>query len=165
MRVPPRQKLHVISLPPDIQLVFEDRPGYLYARVSGPRDNREISIAYWTLVAPQGLSGAQSLVITYAMASATGGGVAVDVAIEAISDGDAVDTDAATSFDAANTGTAAAVPATAGLIDQVTVSLASVDSMAAGDYVRISLTRAVTNAVDTAAGDLYFLAAEWRDSA
>lgn len=53
MRVPPRQKLLVISLPPDIQLVFEDRPGYLYARVSGPRDNREISLAYWTLVAEQ----------------------------------------------------------------------------------------------------------------
>ena len=53
MRVPPRQKLLVISLPPDIRLVFEDRPGYLYAHVSGPRDNRDISIAYWTLVAEQ----------------------------------------------------------------------------------------------------------------
>lgn len=53
MRLPPRQKLLVISLPADIRLVFEDRPGYLYAQVSGPRDNREISIAYWTLVAEQ----------------------------------------------------------------------------------------------------------------
>lgn len=53
MRVPPRKTLHVTSLPPDIQLVFEDRPGYLYAKVSGPRDNREISIAYWTLVAEE----------------------------------------------------------------------------------------------------------------
>jgi hypothetical protein len=53
MCVPPRKKPHVISLPPDIQLVFEDRPGYLYAKVSGPRDNREISIAYWTLVAEE----------------------------------------------------------------------------------------------------------------
>ncbi|GAB2501630.1 hypothetical protein GCM10027266_20180 [Arenimonas alkanexedens] len=43
----------LISLPPDIKIVFEDRPGYLYARVSGPRDNREISLAYWALVAEQ----------------------------------------------------------------------------------------------------------------
>ncbi|WP_460457404.1 hypothetical protein [Arenimonas alkanexedens] len=43
----------MISLPPDIKIVFEDRPGYLYARVSGPRDNREISLAYWALVAEQ----------------------------------------------------------------------------------------------------------------
>jgi hypothetical protein len=121
--------------------------------------------AYWTLTAPQGLSGAQSLIVTYAMASATTGGIAFDVAVEAISDGDAVDTDSATSFDATNTATAAAVPGTAGFIDQVVVALTNIDSMAAGDYVRISVTRAVANAADTATGDLYLLAAEWRDSA
>ncbi len=43
----------VIPLPPDIQIVFEDRPGYLYARVSGPRDSHEISLAYWSRVAEQ----------------------------------------------------------------------------------------------------------------
>lgn len=50
---PPRQNQLVIPLPPDIHLVFEDRPGYLYAKVSGPRDNRDISLAYWTQVAEQ----------------------------------------------------------------------------------------------------------------
>lgn len=43
----------VTALPPDIKLVFEDRPGYLYAAVSGPRDSHQISIAYWTLIAEQ----------------------------------------------------------------------------------------------------------------
>lgn len=43
----------VPSLPPEIQLVFEDRPDYLYAKVSGPRDSQEISLAYWQLVAEQ----------------------------------------------------------------------------------------------------------------
>lgn len=41
------------ALPPDITLVFEDRPGYLYAAVTGPRDSKAISIAYWRLVAEQ----------------------------------------------------------------------------------------------------------------
>jgi hypothetical protein len=43
----------VTALPADIKLVFEDRPGYLYAAVSGPRDSKAISIAYWTEVAEQ----------------------------------------------------------------------------------------------------------------
>jgi len=40
----------VISLPEDIRLVFEDRPGYLYAHVTGPRDNEQISLAYWSAI-------------------------------------------------------------------------------------------------------------------
>jgi hypothetical protein len=43
----------VTALPPDITLRFEDRHGYLYAIVSGPRDSDAISIAYWTLIAEQ----------------------------------------------------------------------------------------------------------------
>lgn len=121
--------------------------------------------AYWTLVAPQGLTGTQSLVISYAMASATTGGVAFDVAVEAITSGDATDTDAATSFDTVNAATDAAVPGTAGYMEQVTVTLTNADSMAAGDLVRISIARDVADAADTATGDLYLLAAEWRDSA
>ena len=73
MRVPPRQNVHVISLPPDIHLVFEDRPGYLYARVSGPRDNRDISIAYWTLVAEQvHLRKARKLMVVEALGEREG---------------------------------------------------------------------------------------------
>jgi hypothetical protein len=43
----------VISLPDDIHLVFEDRNGYLYAQVTGPRDSHQISLAYWSRVAEQ----------------------------------------------------------------------------------------------------------------
>lgn len=38
------------SLPEDIRLVFEDRPGYLYAHVTGPRDSEQISLAYWSAI-------------------------------------------------------------------------------------------------------------------
>jgi hypothetical protein len=121
--------------------------------------------AYWTFVAPQGLTGAITAVISYAMASATTGGVAFDVALEALTTGDAIDTDAATSFDTANTGTDAAVPGTAGYMEQISVTLTNADSMAAADLVRISVARAVANATDTATGDLYLLAIEIRDAA
>lgn len=38
------------SLPEDIRLVFQDRPGYLYAQVTGPRDSEQISLAYWSAI-------------------------------------------------------------------------------------------------------------------
>ena len=73
MRVPPRKLLPVTALPPDIRLEFEDRPDYLYARVSGPRDNLEISIAYWTLVAEQvRLRKARKLMVVEALGEREG---------------------------------------------------------------------------------------------
>jgi hypothetical protein len=121
--------------------------------------------AYWTFVAPQGITGAWTAVISYAMASATTGGVAFDVALEAITSGDALDTDATTSFDTANTGTDSAVPGTAGYMEQVSITLTNADSIAAADLVRVSVTRAVANATDTATGDCYVFAVELRDAA
>ena len=41
------------KLPSEAQLLFEGRNQYLYAEVSGPNDNFEISMAYWTAVAEQ----------------------------------------------------------------------------------------------------------------
>ncbi len=43
----------MIPLPDDIRLVFEDRAGYLYAQVTGPRDSQQISLAYWSQIAEQ----------------------------------------------------------------------------------------------------------------
>ena len=121
--------------------------------------------AYWTFVAPQGITGTLTAVISYAMASATTGGVAFDVALEAISSGDALDTDATTSFDSVNTGTDAAVPGTAGYMEQIRITLTNADSIAAADLVRVSVARAVANGADTATGDCYALSVEIRDAA
>ncbi len=121
--------------------------------------------AYWTLAAPQGLSGALSCVITYMMASATSGNVDFEVAVEAITDADATDLDATTSFDTVNSSGATAVPGTAGYIDQVSITLTNADSIAAGDLVRISVSRDADDGTnDTATGDLYLLAAEVREA-
>lgn len=120
---------------------------------------------YWTLIFPQGWTGTITAVISYAMASATTGGVALDVAIEAIGTGDATDTDATTSFDTVNTGTDAAVPGTAGYMEQISITLTNNDSSAAAEMFRLSLSRQVGHATDTATGDLYVFAVELRDGA
>jgi hypothetical protein len=120
---------------------------------------------YWTLVAPQGFTGTMTAVISYMMASATSGGVAFDVAVEAITSADATDLDAASSFDTVNGGTDAAVPGTAGYMEQVSITLTNQDSAAAADYLRISLARDVADGADTATGDCYVLAVELRDAA
>jgi hypothetical protein len=119
---------------------------------------------YWTGIAPQGLSGALTLVVSYVMASATSGAVYFQSQIEAITDGDATDLDATTSFDTANSGNAT-VPGTAGHIDQISITLTNNDSLTAADYYRISLNRDADNASDTATGDAYVLAVELRDAA
>lgn len=121
--------------------------------------------AYWTGVAPQGWTGTVTAVITYMMASATTGNVIFQVALEAVTDGDATDLDATTSFDTANTSATTAVPGTAGYIDQISVTLTNADSIAAGDYFRLSLNRDADNASDSATGDAHVLAVELRDGA
>lgn len=119
--------------------------------------------AYWTGIAPQGLASALTAVITYVMASAISGAVRFQVAIEAVTDGDSVDLDSATSFDTANSN-GATVPGTAGFIDQLSVTLTNADNIAAGDYFRLRLNRDAdqTSGTDDAAGDCYVLAVELR---
>ena len=107
-------------------------------------------------------SSTLTAIVTYRAASATTGTALFDAAIEAISDGDATDTDAGSSFATDNTPTAPTVPGTAGYIDQLTITLSNNDSIAAGDYCRLRLNR---DNADTAAGDLQVLAVELRDAA
>ena len=122
--------------------------------------------AYWSFVAAQGLSGTLTLIITYAMVSATSGTVGFQAQLEAIAAGDAMDTDAATSFDAVNNSSSTTVPGTAGYIGQNTITMTNADAIAAGDYVRISLNRDADGSAitDSATGDAYVLAVELRDT-
>lgn len=125
-------------------------------------DTTTAETCYWTFVAPQGLSGALTAVVTYRAASATSGTAAFSVALECITDGDSTDTDAASSFATANSPSAVTVPGTAGYIDQYSVTLTNDDSIAAGDYCRLSLARNVAS--DNASGDLQVLAVEIREA-
>lgn len=122
---------------------------------------------YWTGIAPQGLTGALTLVVTYAMAAATSGAVGLQAQLEAITDGDALDTDLTTSFDTVNNSSSTTVPGTAGYLDQISITLTNTDSLAAADYYRLSLNRDADGSAitDSATGDLLLLAAELRDAA
>lgn len=109
-------------------------------------------------------SGTLKADIDYAMATATSGNVAFEVSVEAVTPGDAIDLDAADSFDSANSNSGA-VPATAGYPQRITVTLSSKDSVAAGDYVRLKLARiAPTNgSTATATGDARVLSVVLRE--
>lgn len=117
---------------------------------------------YWTFIAWQGIANALTAVITYRAASATSGTACFEVALECITDGDATDTDAASSFATVNTASAATVPGTAGYIDQFSVTLTNNDSIAVGDYCRLRLNRDVS--ADSASGDIQVLAVELREA-
>lgn len=121
---------------------------------------------YWTGIAPQGLTGTITVIITYTMASATSGACRWEALLEAITDGDTVDTDATTSFDSTNSA-GATVPGTAGHIDQVSITMTNADSIAAGDYFRLQVNRDAngTTGTDDATGDAQILAVEFRDAA
>jgi len=118
---------------------------------------------YWSAVVPVGWTGTITAKVYYIMASATSGDVDVDVAVEAVTDADATDLDAGTSFDTTNSTDNTTVPATAGYLDVVSVTLTNNDSSAAGDYIRFSLTRDAAS--DTATGDMYVLGMEIQDGA
>lgn len=119
----------------------------------------------WTGVAPQGLTGELTLVISYMMASAVTGGIRLEALLEAVTTGDATDLDAVDSFDTANGASDTAVPGTAGFMEQVTITLTNADSLAVADYFRLRVRRDPAHADDTAAGDCYVLAVELRDAA
>ncbi len=119
--------------------------------------------AYWTFIAPQGLAGALSVVL-----SLIGNGAGTNptywrAQLEAITSADATDLDAATSFDTANAGSIA-MPTTQGHMVQLTITLTNADSIAAGDLVRLSIDRDAANASDTFAADAYLLAVELREA-
>ena len=141
---------------PEVRLVNQ-RPVVAFA---GDTANET---CYWSAVIPQGWTGTKTAVIKYFMASATSGTLDIDVAVEAITPGDAVAMHSTDSFDTINSTNSTTVPGTLGYEGEISVTLTNNDSSAAGDYVRFSLTRDQAN--DTAAGDMYVLSVEIRDGA
>ncbi len=120
-------------------------------------DDTTPETCYWTFRMPDNYGSSPVAKVQYKMASATTGTVEYEVSVMAVSDGDAasVDTD---SYDTTNSGSAT-VPGTAGYLDEISISLANVDSVAAGDFVAVKLSRdADDGANDTATGDAEVIA-------
>ncbi len=121
--------------------------------------------AYWTGIAPQGLTGTITVLLYFVMASATSNNTVWEAALEAVTPGDATDLDATTSFDAANSSGAVASPGTAGHLAVATITMTNADSIAPGDYFRLAVNRDANNGSDNAAGDALLLGVELRDGA
>lgn len=154
--------------PLDAEFPTSNFPALLYInnRPALAFDASTDETCYFSGVVPQGWTGTITAYIHYIMASATSGLVDFEVAVEAVSDGDATDLDAGTSFDTANTITAPTVPGTAGYMDVIACTLKNNDSSTAGDHITFSLTRDANDATnDTATGDCYVIKVEIRDGA
>ena len=119
--------------------------------------------AVWSVRLPVGWTGTPTLVVQGFMASATTGDIDLDGQVMAVTPGDALDLDSASSYDAVNSTDNTVVPATAGYLFSVTITLTNFDGGAAGDWVRLMLTRDAAS--DTAAGDLYVVGATLGDAA
>lgn len=119
--------------------------------------------AIWTFVAPQGLTGALSCVMSLIGNAAGTNSTYWEVSLEAITSADATDLDAGDSFATVNTGNVA-MPATQGHMVQLSITLTNNDSIAAGDYVRIKISRDANNGSDNFAADAYLLTAEIREA-
>lgn len=156
-----------------------DGGGYHYPATNFPQIGQDATTrhVFWALdaatdetvylcgTAPQGLTGTLTLLVECRTASATTGNVVLRASVEAITPGDALDTDTTTSFDTINTSSATAVAGTAGHIFEVSITLTNADSIAVGDMFRIEFGRDADNGSDTATGDLHVLRVELRDAA
>ena len=114
-------------------------------------------MCYWAFRMPDDYASAPVLKVQYKMASATSGNVVIEGRIAAVSDGDAQDVDAK-ALGTTNASSATAVPGTAGHIDEISLSLANADSLAAGDFTVVYLGRDANNGSDTATGDMEVIA-------
>ena len=119
--------------------------------------------AIWSFRLPVGWTGTPVIRVDCMMASAVTGNIGLKAQVMAVTPGDALDLDAATSYDVVNSVSGVSVPATAGYLFTASVTLTNFDSGVAGDWVRLMLTRDAVG--DTAAGDLYVLSVMVEDGA
>lgn len=141
--------------------IVQDRPFAAF-------DDTTVETLYSKAVAMPGQYGGGTLKasIGYMMASAVAGKVDFEVSVEAVTSGDTVDLDAGESFDTLNAADET-VPALAGHLSVMTMTLTNKDSVAAGDMFRIKLQRDADDGVDdTATGDARVLWVEiWEQTA
>lgn len=114
----------------------------------------------WIWTAPQGIDVATlDALVFFTMASGTDGSISVNVRLQAVTPGDALNLHEAVSYGADNIA-GASVPAVNGRLGSLAVPLVNDDNLAAGDLSRLRFER---DAPDTACGDVFVHAIELRD--
>lgn len=128
-------------------------PGVYFLQLAFDAANLEW--ATWAFRMPADYASAITLKLVFKMVSATTGNVIMIGRLAAYTPNtDTTDFDAKV-FAAANTSAATAVPGTtAGKLGEISITLSTDDSLAAGDYVVLYVARDGASGSDTAAGDL-----------
>jgi hypothetical protein len=111
-------------------------------------------MVFWQFVMPANYSSGLTMIVFYKMTSATSGTVRFESFVQAVTPGDSQDVDAdAFASSNSNGGT---VPGTAGYMTTISITLTNADSVAAGDFVTVRLSRdadASSGGTDSATGD------------
>ena len=138
-------------------LAYQDTPG------QGMRQYREFwtfsPAAAETLYSPQFVmpaayaAGTVYCKLFFTMANTATGNVVFNCAVEAITPADAHNLITDEYFDTENDSASTAVPGTTGYLGTVTITLTNKDSVAAGDLVRLKITRDVADGGDDANSD------------
>lgn len=126
-------------------------------------DDASDEATHFAGILPSTYSGGDlSAVVTFAASSATTGDIVWAIAFERIEPGV---TDLDTDGFGAESSAAASVDSTAGVTQQMTLSLAAsgMDNAQAGDLFRVRLRRIATNASDTVSGDAEFVSLELQE--
>jgi hypothetical protein len=113
---------------------------------------------------PQAYAAGTLTAVLTLFSSAASNEFDLEVQVEAVTSGDAVDFDAATSFDTANAALSSTLSATAGTPGQHTITLTNNDSVAAGDMVRFLVRRDSDDAADDNTGTMYLVSMEIREA-
>lgn len=124
---------------------------YVTARPYLLFDSGTDELITWSFRMPDDYASGLTLKVQYSMVSATAGNVKIRGSVMAVSDGENIDTD---SYDSQNTSADVVVPGTAGLMDEISLALASADSLAAGDYISVTVGRETTVTPTAASGDM-----------
>lgn len=146
------------NLAPAIQRVKSSAsapaPYFLQAAMDAAQEEHLI----WSFRMPADYASGPVVKIQFKMASATTGNVVMNSRIAAITPGDATDADAK-AWATVNASAATAVPATtAGKVGEISITMTNADSLAAGDFVALSVSRDGASGSDTATGDLELIA-------
>lgn len=125
--------------------------GWISARPCLLFDGTTDELITWSFRMPDDYGSGLTIKWQYSMVFAAANNVAIRAQVMAASDGDNIGTD---SYDTLQASSDAAVPGTAGLMDEISLALTNVDSLAAGDYVSIQLGRENSTSGLNAPGDM-----------
>jgi hypothetical protein len=124
---------------------------YINARPYLLFDGTTDELLTWSFRMPDDYASGLTVKWQYSMVSATTNKVAIRAQVMAASIADNIDTD---SYDTLQASSDATVPGTAGLMDEISLPLANVDSLDAGDYISIQLGRENGTTGANASGDM-----------